>query len=170
MAKGLLISYAGYPYSPSCLMPDNGLASLAAVLLRDGHEVTILDYGTVAVLDRLMPGRLSLRLVSLFDMASNSHPSVAKVIRNLYGFFTLKATQRHLEKHRKREINRIADELSAIIGKRKPDFVGFKLWMGDGFSGAAHLARRIRKDHPRIKLCPKTRWRALRLLPVSSTG
>lgn len=72
MPKGFLISYAGYPYSPSCLMPDNGLASLAAVLLRDGHEVTILDYGTVAVLDRLMPRRISLRLGTLFDMASNS--------------------------------------------------------------------------------------------------
>jgi hypothetical protein len=55
MAKGLLVSFAGYPGTPSSLMPDNGLASLAAVLLKEGHEVTILDYGAIDTVKKLFP-------------------------------------------------------------------------------------------------------------------
>ena len=43
MARGLLVSYAGYPYTPSSLMPDNGLANLAGALLEAGHDVSIVD-------------------------------------------------------------------------------------------------------------------------------
>ena len=59
MAKGLLVSYAGYPYTPSSLMPDNGLASLAGSLIQAGHEVKILDYGTLDTVRRLIPKDIS---------------------------------------------------------------------------------------------------------------
>ena len=53
--SSLLISYAGYPYSPSSFMPDNGLANLAAILTENGHKTKILDYGTVEIVKRFMP-------------------------------------------------------------------------------------------------------------------
>ncbi len=43
----LLVNYAGYPYTPSCLLPDNGLANLAGVLVRDGRRVKILGRGEI---------------------------------------------------------------------------------------------------------------------------
>ena len=43
MARGILISFAGYPYTPSSLMPDNGLASLAGCLLAAGHTVAAVE-------------------------------------------------------------------------------------------------------------------------------
>ena len=33
-ASGILINYSGYPYTPSSMMPDNGLANLAGSLLK----------------------------------------------------------------------------------------------------------------------------------------
>ena len=54
-ASVLLINYAGYPSSPNSLMPDNGLASLAAKLKAAGHRVKIIDYATVDTMRRLVP-------------------------------------------------------------------------------------------------------------------
>jgi hypothetical protein len=41
MARGLLISYPGCPYTPSSLLPDNRLANLAGALIEAGHEVLV---------------------------------------------------------------------------------------------------------------------------------
>ena len=57
--SSLLISYAGYPFTPSSLMPDNGLANLAGALIADGHRTRILDYGTVGMVEELYPPPLS---------------------------------------------------------------------------------------------------------------
>jgi len=53
LKKWLLVNYAGYPYAPNSLMPDNGMANLAGALIKSGCEVEILDYGTVTTLARL---------------------------------------------------------------------------------------------------------------------
>ena len=60
MSRVLLISFAGYPYSPSSLMPDNGLASLAGCLIDAGHHVRILSYSTVSAVEPLFPKKLRL--------------------------------------------------------------------------------------------------------------
>ena len=65
MARGLLVSYAGYPYTPSSLTPDNGLANLAGALLAAGHDVRIVDYGTLATMRRLFPEELSSQVKPL---------------------------------------------------------------------------------------------------------
>ena len=67
MARVMLVSLAGYPYTPSSLMPDNGLASLAGSLMEAGHQVRVLDYGTVSTLRRLFPERLSHKLRPLAE-------------------------------------------------------------------------------------------------------
>ena len=59
MANVALINYAGYPYTPSSLCPDNGLGLLAAVLQEAGHHARILDYGTLDTMRRLYPEELS---------------------------------------------------------------------------------------------------------------
>ena len=52
MANGLLVSYAGSPYAFSSLFPDNGLASLAAVLRAEGHECAVWDLNTAETMAR----------------------------------------------------------------------------------------------------------------------
>src|ERR1035437_7704953 len=62
LERWLLVNYAGYPYAPNSLMPDNGLANLAGALLAAGREVEIFDYGTVSTLRRLTSPDLRCRL------------------------------------------------------------------------------------------------------------
>jgi len=97
MAKGLLISFAGYPYTPSSLMPDNGLASLAAVLLKEGNEVTILDYGTVDIMERLFPHDLSRRAGWIYDLAGEN--GSGGPLKRAAAFLALKQVHWQLEKH-----------------------------------------------------------------------
>jgi hypothetical protein len=65
MARGILVTFSGYPTDAACLMPDVGLASLAGTLLAHGHEVLVLDFNTATTLARLMPPELSRRLEQL---------------------------------------------------------------------------------------------------------
>ncbi len=58
MARCLLISFSGYPTTPSSLMPDNGLAALAASLLEAGHQVLVRDLNTIHTMSRLYPPKI----------------------------------------------------------------------------------------------------------------
>jgi hypothetical protein len=117
VAKGFLVSYAGYPYTPSSLMPDNGLASLAGSLLNAGHEVTILDYGTVEIIGRLMPASYKDRLKSIYDaLANGEHDGLWNRLYRLYKFTQLKRLDNTLSAVHNREAAAMAGELSALVG------------------------------------------------------
>jgi len=60
--RWLLVNYAGYPYAPNSLMPDNGLANLAGALLQTRNEVEILDYCTLGTLQRFSTPDLTAAL------------------------------------------------------------------------------------------------------------
>lgn len=135
-------------------MPDNGLASLAGSLLDAGHQVTVLDYGTVEMIERYVPRRLHRRLSALWRDASTGSSSPILLAR------LLRAGLASSRAHR-RVVREVADELSAEIERYGPDFVGFKLWNGDGFSSSVALAKMIRKRHPGVKVIgggPQVDW------------
>lgn len=134
MARGILITYPGYPYNMSSFMPDNGLANLAGALYAAGHEALILDYSTVDCIRRLFP------------------ESVAAALRSQDNLPDLREMDRELERQGEREVARVGDELATIIHDYRPDFVGFKLWNGDGCLGSIALARRLRQEFPRLKI------------------
>ncbi len=148
--RSLLITYAGYPYTPSSLMPDNGYASLAGELLRQGHETLILDYGTVDIIRRLMPESFSQKTIPFI------HPLLEKIGKgespSSDDIKNLRTLDCELSEIHDRNVLRIAEELSAIVEKEKPDFVGFKLWNGDGFSGSITIAETLRKRFPSLKI------------------
>lgn len=52
-SKLILVSYNSYPQTPSAFLPDNGLASLAACIIKAGHEVKILDFNTPEAIQKL---------------------------------------------------------------------------------------------------------------------
>jgi radical SAM superfamily enzyme YgiQ (UPF0313 family) len=143
VANVLLVSYAGYPYTPSSLCPDNGLALLAAVLRREGHYARILDFGTLATMRLLYPEELSRRAVPVLSelMASSGTPQPSLLQE-------LAALEEALEKHQAKEVQAIADEVAREVEEVDPAFVGFKLWNGDGFSGSVAIAESIRRRYP----------------------
>ncbi len=145
MARVLLVSYAGYPYSPSSLMPDNGLASLAGALKDAGHEALVLDYGTLATLRRLFPEKLSRRVRPLAEklFVEGRKLSIVEKARFL-------AAGRKLGAHQAREAGVIACEVAEQARTFGADVVGMKLWNGDGFSGSVRIAEAVRKELPGV--------------------
>ncbi|MFH1548722.1 MAG: hypothetical protein ABID32_05390, partial [Candidatus Omnitrophota bacterium] len=63
--KSLLISYAGYPFSPTSFLPDNGLANLASSLINAGHTTKILDFNTPDLIRRLYPSCFSQKITPI---------------------------------------------------------------------------------------------------------
>ncbi len=147
MSKVLLVSFAGYPYTPSSLMPDNGLASLAGSLLEAGHEARILDYGAVATVRRLFPEALSRRVRPLAEKLFVGHRRLSWLEKLRF----LRAGAQ-LERYQEKEILTIAAEAADEAVRFGADYVGLKLWNGDGFSGSVRIAEAIRARAPRVRL------------------
>ena len=158
MARGLLVSYAGYTYTPSSLTPDNGLANLAGALLEAGHEARIIDYGTISTMRRLFPEPLSVLVKPLAQEllrdGGGSVPSAEQMAK-------LQQLAAQLEAHQEAELRRIGHELVAEARQFQPDFVGFKLWNGDGFTGSVVLSQMLRAEFPNLHIYaggPQASW------------
>lgn len=147
MAKVLLASFAGYPYSPSSLMPDNGLAMLAGALLEDGHEVKVQDYGTVSYMARLFPAQLGRQVRPLARRLF-----VRGERLNYLDKLRFLKVGLQLERHESREIRRIAAELARRVEDYDADFLGLKLWNGDGFTGSVAMAQAVRERLPTVRI------------------
>jgi radical SAM superfamily enzyme YgiQ (UPF0313 family) len=146
MANVVFVSYAGYPYTPSSLCPDNGLGLLAAVLRDAGHHVRILDFGTVDVMRRLYPEELSRRVGPLMKELAGGGPPPPALLQELA------AADAALTQHQAAEVQAIGAEVAEEVASIEPAMVGFKLWNGDGFSGPVAIAEAVRRRYPRAKI------------------
>jgi radical SAM superfamily enzyme YgiQ (UPF0313 family) len=152
MVRALLISFPGYPYTPSSLLPDNGLANLAGALIEAGHEVLVLDYGTIDAMKRLIPQDARPKLCGVYDGLRAAMSGRFSRLRGLVALFRLRLLDRSLARHRETEFIRVAQELAEIVKREKPDFVGFKLWNGDGFDGPIVMAEHLKRQFPNLKV------------------
>lgn len=149
-SSSLLVSYAGYPYTITSFMTDNGLANLAALLVQEGHHTKILDYSTVSSVRRHIPESVQKQLERIWDdvVARAEEGKDAGVWANAQ----LLMIQKYLERVQFAEVDRIAQEVLTAIEKDHVDFVGFKLWSGDGLSGTLRIAKAVRRKFPHVKL------------------
>ncbi len=138
-SKSLLINYSGYPTTPNAFMPDNGLAVLAGSLISSGHETTIMDYNTLDVM-QLLPQKYGERLLELQNKTDENSTEELKQIAGSIALI------------QEKDITRKADELTAIIKEKGIDFLGFKLWTGNGFKNNIKLAAEIKKRNPSLPL------------------
>ena len=138
-SRSLLVNYTGYPTTPNAFMPDNGLAVLANSLLSSGHETTILDYNTIDIM-KLLPHEYGKRLV---ELAGKDTPDSSR---------ELKEISAELDLIQDLDIDEKAREITDIIRRRKIDFLGFKLWMGQSFENGIKLAKNIKSRNPGIRI------------------
>jgi hypothetical protein len=124
---------------------DNGLASLAGALRQAGHDVRIVDYNTLSLIGRLIPPYLRRRLANAYDRFTESRSN--RRSRALY-FCELKIIDVLLERRQRAVLRELADDLVKEINRQHSDFVGFKLWNGDGFSGSVFLAGEVKRRCP----------------------
>jgi len=155
MARVLLVSFAGYPYTPSSLMPDNGLANLAGVLRAEGHAARVIDYGTTETMARLYPRTVHRRMAPLVRAmlagASAGGSSATSGMR-WRDAVTALACDLRLRRHHRRVYAQLAAEILQQVDDFGGDAVGFKLWNGDGFLGTVSIARHLRRKRPALRL------------------
>ena len=139
-----LVSYAGYPFSPTNFLPDNGLANLAGALIEEGYRVKIFDYNLPQIIRRLYPHRFSKKIEPLLKRILEGGKVGWKE------WWRLMRWEKILRVHWEREVERMAREFCGLLEKENPLFVGFKLWNGDGFKGSVTFARTIKKYFPHL--------------------
>jgi radical SAM superfamily enzyme YgiQ (UPF0313 family) len=157
--NSLLVNYVGYPLIISSLIPDDGTASLAACLKAEGHETKIFDYSTVDTIERLFPYQYKEQLEEIIgkitkDLESSITPD-QELMNNFYSLDS-KITAFHKEKTKE-----IASEIYDYTRKNDIDFIGFKLWLGEGFAGSMEIAKELKKQNPKLKIFaggPQVDW------------
>ncbi len=157
MPGALLVSFGGYPYTPSSLTPDNGLANLAGALAEVEVESRILDFGTVSTMRRLFPSELTETL----------RPQAEQLLGGGGGELDdqtrsrLRELDAALQQHQRAQMGAIAGEVAEKVRDLRPDFVGMKLWNGDGFTGSVIIAEHLREQFPSLPIYaggPQSSW------------
>ncbi len=131
-------------------MPDNGLANLAGALIQAGHQTHILDYGTVDTIERLYPAHISGKTKPIYRKLFSGKGKKARA--SFRELIALKYLNRKLEKHQEKIAAEIADEVIKKVREFRPDFIGFKLWNGDGFTSSIRIAQEVKKAFPSLKI------------------
>jgi uncharacterized radical SAM superfamily protein len=154
--RGVLVTYAPV-YAPNALMPDNGLAQLAATANAAGHTVRILDYNTTNSMRRLVPPFWSRRLSGIWEtlsprMAQDNPTKADKIVMGLAAVVMVAIDKIVLGYTRRAEVHRVAREIIHQARTEGVDWVGFKLWNGDGYSMPLAIAREVKRACPHLKL------------------
>ncbi|MBW2989499.1 radical SAM protein [Candidatus Woesearchaeota archaeon] len=145
-SRSILISFVGIPHLISSFQPDNGLASLAASLISQGHETLILDYAVPKTVKRLFPEDLNEKITSLLEgielkRMQGKEPDKEEISR-------LKALEKKIDEHIGKQALKVAEEISLKIQEMQPDFIAFKLFMGQPFHCSLLIAEAIKKENP----------------------
>jgi len=147
-SKSVLVNYIGFPSFIGSLLPDNGLASLAGQLISKGHETKILDYATVDVLKKLFPSQCKEELKKILSTIEKERNEEHKPSRE--SLQKIKKIDRQMEEHAESETKKIAYEILEYIKQNELDFIGFKLFVGQGFNGSIRIAQIIKEKYPQI--------------------
>lgn len=145
MATGILVSYSGFPYTPSSFFPDNGLANLAGALKEGGHGIRILDFSTLETFDAFMPRELKEEFGTLlpYFFQPPKDPEIVAKFRQAEG---------HLDRQKGSIVADISRRILAEVDKAGADWVGFKLYLGDGLEGSIDIANFLREKRPSLKI------------------
>ncbi|MBS3165392.1 B12-binding domain-containing radical SAM protein [Candidatus Woesearchaeota archaeon] len=148
--SSVLVNYCGYPNSVNNLMLDNGMANLAGSLLENGHETLIMDFATLDTVRNFYPVKFHAELSSLVENIMSSfrnhrEPESSALER-------LREIEIHVEDFQREKLGVLTRQLMRTVAERKCDFVGFKLWTGEGFIGSIAMAQSLREEFPDLKI------------------
>jgi len=148
--KSILVNFNGCPSTVDSLMPDNGLANLAGSLLEEGHKTYIMDFSSVDIIRRMIPDDISKELSIIYEESMADSKAKSQFTKNSLGHL-LKLDQ-ELDGHKQLELLKITNEIFDKATHIGADFIGFKLWTGEGFEGSVKIAKEIKKKLPDAKL------------------
>ncbi|MFA4858146.1 MAG: radical SAM protein [Candidatus Margulisiibacteriota bacterium] len=154
---GRLVTYCPM-YAPNAMMPDNGLALLAAVTNAAGHDVKVMDYNTTDSMRRLIPPFWSRCLdlnwkYMISPRYDNPNLGLAdKFVLALGGVVNSAIDWGKLTFTRRAEVHRVAQELIRQVQDEGVEWIGFKLWNGYGYTMPLAIAREVKRVCPDVKL------------------
>lgn len=146
MANILLVTFSGGLRTPTSLVLDNGLASLAAALMDEGHGVRIEDMNTVSIMAELALPAIQREAAELVAMSAPGKPLSEQSLARLFEI------QRRLDAHQRRVVKALYERIERIVARDRVTVVGFKCWMGEGVEAVRVWSRRIRSRHPNVKI------------------
>lgn len=149
-SKIALINYAGYPLYVSSLMPESGLATLAGQLINKGYETIIEDFAKVDIISELLPKKLSSEFSMILDEINNNIKSDKVISKEIIS--ELHLIENKINEFREKKIDNFSSRINNIISKKNIDFLGFKLFIGDGFKGSIKIAEKIKEKNPDIMI------------------
>ncbi len=145
MAKAILVNATDVPFTASCLLPDNGLASLAACLIEAGHDVQIVDASTARTLrDHVTPGQRQ-HIQVLRRRLQEGKVDAATVAE-------MRMLDEEIGAGLQRVYQRIQADLDARISAAGVTLLGLKLWFGAGSEAGLRMAWNLSRRHPQLKV------------------
>ena len=145
MPNGLLINYNGPPHEISSLFPDQGLAGLASVLIKAGHDVKILDYSTVTTIRKIYSMQIQQALSKLAPSIFSSEMLVEAQFKMLIEL------EHEMEKLENDYLEEQVPKLSSLIIQQNVSWIGFKLWSGTILK-SMYLAEKLKTKFPSLKI------------------
>lgn len=166
--KSILINFAGYSNEPFNFMPDNGMANLAACLIKKGHKTVIWDCSTVDLVNEYYPhiyrDEITYMTNIILDKAKNKTTLTEKEL----GYYN--DLNNKLNIFYDAKITDIGNKISDYIKNDRIDFIGMKLWTGEGFAGSIVIAKLLREKNPRIPIFaggPHVDWFMERIFSIT---
>ncbi len=146
MANIMLVTYSGGLRTPTSLVLDNGLASLAAILQAHGHGVRIEDLNTTSLMSELALPHAQLEaseLLASLRSNGNEHHTNFERIADLQSKFDL---------HQEQVIEAMFWRLRATAVTGDFNIVGFKCWMGDSLVAIKRWCELFRMHLPHVRI------------------
>jgi radical SAM superfamily enzyme YgiQ (UPF0313 family) len=145
VARVLLLNAVDVPSTASCLMPDNGLAALAAALLDAGHHAEIWDPATLDVLrDHLLPEeRAEIRRLTETRRQEGVSLELALQMQLLEQLLETTVQRVYLALHR---------QLERKLAQERIDLLGLKLWFGPGLQAGLKMAESLARRFTQLQV------------------
>lgn len=145
--RSALVYFPGYVFEPQALSPSRTLATLAGALLDAGHEIRILDFGTIECADRLMRGKVSSHLERLADESFGE--SALNPFYALQMLWRMRAAERAFRIRREAMCREVAHTLAEWRGLH---FAAFMLNNVDDMSSTLDIVRPLRELRPKLRI------------------
>ena len=147
MTRTILFNAVDVPSNSACLMPDNGLAMLAACLDRAGQTVEICDIATARTVQDHISGADRIEIRRLLEMIRKGPQHITQA-----SIAAMTLLEMRIAAGLEPVYMRALDDVDRRIGWSNVDLLGLKLWVGSGAQLALRLAANLARRHPGLRV------------------
>jgi hypothetical protein len=146
-SRSLLIKVPSCPFSLDVLRPNRALAQMATGLQKAQHHTTILDYGTIEMMECLYPTHLHSDAIALHEELKEEHDTASfNALMQGWEFIG------HSEAIRAHHLT-IWKECAEQLASTSPvDFMAFSIDSHEKQAIVARIIPILRKRHPKLRI------------------